>query len=70
MNQTKAQLDDLPRDYLVAVVYDLTSKLKKKNEQIAAVRSKLSKIRSRGVKMRELIIRQRKRILELYHRQS
>jgi hypothetical protein len=66
MLRTKRELIASEKDELLEVIEELRSKLKKKNELLIKTRSKLSMTRTKLRRMKDTIVFQRGRILELY----
>ena len=56
----------IDKELLVQMVTDLESKLKKKNAEILIIRTKLRSNRVKMMKMKNTILYQRKRIVDLY----
>ncbi len=66
MLYTKRELIDRDKDALLEVIEELRSKLKKKNELLVKTRTKLSYTRNKLQRMKDTVVFQRGRILELY----
>jgi hypothetical protein len=63
---TKKKLALCDRDDLIKIIETLGEKVKKKNEELVRVRSKLVQAKSNLLKMQNIVSHQRKRIVELY----
>lgn len=70
MKQSRFELEECAREELLLLIWQLSSKLKRKNEQISNVRSKLVRMKSEVALIQQLILTQRQRIVSLYPTRS
>jgi hypothetical protein len=67
MAYKKKELMLSDKELLLQVIDELQSKLKKKSMELYRVRAKLTASRRQVMKMKDTVMFQRKRILELYN---
>jgi hypothetical protein len=59
-------VDNLEKEELVQVIFQLSTKLKNKKLELQKARVKLSSAKVKVNKLKDIVIHQRKRILELH----
>jgi predicted nuclease with TOPRIM domain len=64
--ETRKNFSECDKPELIDVVKQLQIKLKSKKDALQKVRTKLSATRTKLIKLKDTVIYQRKRILELY----
>jgi len=64
--ETRKNLSDCDKPELIDIVKQLQLKLKSKKDELQKVRTKLSTTRTKLIKLKDTVVYQRKRILELY----
>jgi hypothetical protein len=64
--ETRKNFSECDKPELIEIVKQLQIKLKSKKDELQKVKTKLSITRTKLVKLKDTVIYQRKRILELY----
>lgn len=59
-------LSDLDKENLLLIIAVLQAKLKRKNDQLHRTQIKLNTTKGKLVRMKDTVVYQRKRLLELY----
>lgn len=66
VNTGKKRLSDCDNEELIEIVSELQIKLERRKLELHKAKTKLSSARSKLVKLKDTVVYQRKRILELY----
>jgi predicted transcriptional regulator len=66
----KVNFEQFEKEYLITLLEDLQSRLRRKNDQLKVTRAKLNFARTRLEKMKSTVEYQRKKILELRNSES
>lgn len=61
----KVNFEQFEKEYLISLLEDLQTRLRRKNDQLKETRAKLNSARTRLEKMKSTVEYQRKKILEL-----
>ncbi|MDV3308564.1 MAG: hypothetical protein LOY03_07075 [Cyclobacteriaceae bacterium] len=66
----KVNFEQFEKEYLITLLEDLQTRLRRKNDQLKETRAKLNSARTRLEKMKSTVEYQRKKILELRDSES